>query len=112
MGFETDFRDLMPHTIKVRTRSSRNSDGSDVFSNTTSSYRGRVVWQSEQVRDRVGNVVMSAGHCWIHSTSALAADSRYQLPSGTGGSTTPPVISVETYPDNSGTHHNKVIFGY
>lgn len=112
MSFEsTDFREMMPHTITVKTLASKNSDGSPVYSTSASTYRARVVQTSKQVRDMRGNVVMAAQLAYIASTAALSANSRFQLPAGTGGSTTPPVLRVDNFPDDDGVHHHRVWFG-
>jgi len=101
----------MPHSIIVHAMSSRKSDGSPAYSASGTTYRGRVNQVSRHVRDNNGNVVMASQEVWIASTSALSVNSRYRLPAGTGGSTTPPVLAVHNYSDEDGVFHHKAYFG-
>lgn len=101
----------MPHSIIVHAMSSRKSDGSPAYSASGTTYRGRVNQTSRHVRDTNGNVIMAAQVAWIASTGALNANSRYRLPAGTGGSTTPPVLRVDNFSDEDGVNHHRVWFG-
>ena len=107
MSFESDFLSMMPHTITVRARASRNSDGSDTFSTSASSLTARVVTTRKWVRNSEGVAVQASQEAWVASTGTLAVDSRYTLPDGTS----PPVLAVESFPDESGTHHGHLLFG-
>lgn len=107
MSLESDFRDLCAQSVTVRTRSGRNSDGSDTFSTAASTYRARVVGSKKWVRDSLGNVVQASQEVWILSTGTIAQDSRITLPDGTS----PPVLQIATFPDGDGTHHNRVVCG-
>ena len=106
MSWETQFTDLMPHTVTVRARASRNSDGSDTFSTAASSLTARVVTTRKWVRNSEGTVVRASQEAWVASTGTLAADSRYTLPDGTS----PPVLVIESYADGDGTHHGHIVF--
>ena len=98
---------MLPNTVVVRTRASRNSDGSDTFSTSATTYRARVVNSRKWVRATNGNSAMTSAIAWIASTGTLAMDSRYTLPDGTS----PPVLMVDTVPDEDGVYHNRVTFG-
>ena len=103
----TDFRPLLANTITVRTRASRNSDGSDTFSTAASTYRARVVTTRKWVRNSEGVAVQASQVAWVASPAPLAADSRYTLPDGPS----PPVLDIAAYPDTDGTHHHRLLFG-
>ena len=107
MTYESDFNSMLPHTITVRARASRNSDGSDTFSTAASSLTARVVTTRKWVRNSEGTVVRASQEAWVASTGTLAADSRYTLPDGTS----PPVLVIESYADGDGTHHGRILFG-
>lgn len=111
MAWDTEFLDLMPHSIIIHAFSSRKVDGSPAYAASGTTYRGRVNQTSRQVRDDKGNVVMAAQVAWIASTSPLNVNSRYRLPAGTGGSTTPPVLRVDNFSDEDGVNHHRVYFG-
>ena len=106
MSWETQFTDLMPHTVTMRARASRNSDGSDTFSTSASTYRARVMNTRKWVRGVNGNGAMTAAIAWIASTGTMAMDSRYTLPDGSS----PPVLMIDTVPDEDGVFHNRVTF--
>lgn len=112
MAWDSEFLDVMPHSVVVHALSSRKSDGSAAYSASGSTYRARVAQVSEQVRDVNGNIVEASQVAWIASTSPLSVHSRYRLPAGTGGSTTPPVLSVTNWPDEDGVYAHKVLFGH
>ena len=107
----TDFREMFPSTVTVLARTGRNSDGSDTFSGTASTYRARVKNIIRQVRDAQGNVAMAGYEVWVASTSVIAADSKITIPHGST-TRTPPILSVTSPPDDDGLHHCKVICGY
>lgn len=104
---DRQLRDLMPHTVTVNTASTKRSDGSQAYSTAATSYTARVVNVRRHQRDGRGNVAMAAYDVWIDSTSVLSPQSKYTLPDGS----TPPVLAVSCYPDQSGNYHNKVTFG-
>ncbi len=108
MSFEPDFLQMMGQTITVSTRSSLSADGHASYSSDPVDYPARIVTSNKQVRDQRGNVVRSSHVAWIASTETLVAESKYELPDGSS----PPVLLVESYPDETGTHHHKVTFGY
>lgn len=114
MSFESAFLELMPSTVTISTRSSHNSYGEASYGSGTS-YRARVVAQTGFVR-AAGGFGLS-GHfetvevrtvVWIASTGVITTDDRITLPDGT----TPPIVAVERYPDEDGTHHHKLMLGW
>ena len=108
MSLEYEFRDLMPQSVIVKTRTGRGTDGAPTFSTAASTYRARVVNVNTEMRDQAGVVKVARYEVWVHSTGILAVDSRYQLPDGA----TPPVLSIDIFPDDGGNHHSRVRFGW
>lgn len=103
----TEFRELLPHTVTVSTVASLGTGGAATFSTAATSYRARVVNTNKIVHDLRGEVAAVAYEAWIASTSILAPDSKYTLPDGA----TPPVVRVDTFPDEDGHHHVRIQFG-
>lgn len=107
MSLETDFRDLCVQTVTVLARTGRNSDGSDSFTGTASTYRARVANTKKWVRNSEGVATQASHMAWILSTGIIAADSKITLPDGS----TPPLLSIANYPDQDGGHHVEAMFG-
>ena len=103
MSIDAEFLELMPHTVSIANLSSRNSYGVPTFG-TATSYRARVVKKAEIVRDTAGAEVVSTTQVWLYGTSGVTPESRITLPD----SSTPSILMVETYPDETGYHHDKV----
>jgi hypothetical protein len=105
---DRQFRPLLTQTVTVNTLASKGTDGAPTYSTSASTYSARVLNVNKQIRDAVGNVQIAAYEVWIDSTGVLSPQSKYTLPDGT----TPPVLHVIAPPDEVGTHHVKVLFGF
>lgn len=110
MSFERSaFQSLMPSTVIRSTRTGHSNYGAPTFSTTTTKIRARVVDKPGMVRNTEGEDVAYRTIVWAASTSATIQPSdRFTLPDGTS----PPLLAVERYPDQSGPHHVKLFFGY
>lgn len=106
--FASDFDDMLPQTVTVRTLASRNGDGSPAYSTAASTHQARVVNVNRQTRDEKGNVVQAGYVAWVASTGVLSANSRITLPDGSS----PPVLNVAVYPNENGNYYNKILFGH
>lgn len=111
MSFEREFYDLMPATVTVAQLASRTVTGTPTYSTAASTYRARIVQQQHQIRDMQGNTIEAAAILWIASTGTINATDRILMPAGSG-STAPPILAVESFPDEDGTHHYKLHLGY
>lgn len=111
MSWEREFLDLMPSSVTVAHLASRSVTGTVTYTTTASTYRARIVQKQHQVRDSQGNTVMAAAVMWIASTGTINATDRIRIPAGSG-STAPPILAVESFPDEDGTHHYKIHLGY
>jgi hypothetical protein len=110
MSFAADFGDMLPHTVTISTRASHNNYGEATFSTSGRSYAARVVLAPKFVRGANGEDVQIAGHVWVASTRNITVDDRITIP--VTGSSRPPIVAVERYPDEDGTFHHKLTLGY
>lgn len=109
MAFESAFLELMGSTIKISTRTGHSNYGAPTFSNTTTSYRARIVDQPSFVRTAENETVEVQTVCWVRSTGGtITVDDRITLPGGA----TPQIVGVERYPDEDGHHHVKILLGH
>jgi len=103
--------ELMTDTIVFAVPSSLSQYGVPTFSTSSQSMSARIVTKHEEVRDVNGAVKEAQGHAYCASTSnsfTPTVESRMTLSNGK----TPPILRVEQYPDESSTHHFKIVFGY
>lgn len=108
MSFERDFLSMMPDTITVSTVATLGVGGAATFSTASTSFRCRVVPKNLFVHDSRGQGAAVAYEVWVASTSAkLAPSSKYTLPDGS----TPPVVTVDRFPDQQGGHHVRLRLG-
>ncbi len=113
MSFEDDFLDLMPATVTITTSAARSVYGQPTWSSVGHSYDARVVVRQREIRLATGQTAMSACTVWIASTGTnISIADRISLPAGTLPSTAPPILLVESYPDEDGPHHYKLELGY
>ncbi len=111
MSWDSDFEDLMPHTVTIATVASRDEYNKRTYS-TAVTYTARVLERMTRVVDREGRETIATHVVWIapHADSgapALEPDAEITLPDGS----TPPIIRVESIPDEDGDHHVKVYLG-
>ena len=107
MAWSTEFESMLPQTITVKPLSSISTDGygTATFGSATT-YKARIVREQTLVRTLQGTEEMADTTVWIASTSTFAASSLITLP----GTLTPPLKSLEAYPDEDGVHHLKAFF--
>lgn len=107
---------MMTQTITWTTGGSLSAYGVPSWGSTGHAMRARITFKHQQVRDNHGNVREARGTIWCVQDSTHtngqsftpSVDDRIVLPDNT----MPPVLTVETFADESGTHHHKVAFGY
>jgi hypothetical protein len=108
--------EMMTDTVSWSTTTTLSQYGVPTYG-TAHAMRARIVEKSGEVRDRTGQVREIRGVIWCVENSTQAtgqtftptADDKVVLPDGTS----PPIITVESYPDADGvTHHHKATFGY
>lgn len=106
MSWDSDFLELMPHTVVISTRSGHSAYGTATYSTAGSTYRARVVDKPGFLRTSQGEVVETRTVAWVASTGTITVADRVTLPDGTS----PPVALVERYADENGTYFHKLTF--
>ena len=109
MAFTTPLLPLMPDTLTHAAWTGMSTDGyaTTTYSTDTTSYRCRVGTEQRLVRNFDGIEELATTTCWVASTSTFSALDQFTLPD----STTPGLLSVETYRDENGVTHSKLGFG-
>ena len=103
----SDWADMLNQTVTYKALSSRDSYGAPTYGAATS-YDARVVYKSKFLRKSDGADVMATGAVWLQGAPAVSPEGLLTLPDGT----TPPILSVERFPDETDAyHHTKVYFG-
>ena len=102
-----DFKHMMPHTVVHTPLASRDSYGVITYGTPVSYSYSRVVYKSSQVRSATGEVTMARGTVWFTAVVDLDVNDKLTLPDAS----TPPLISWDTYPDDSGNLYTKAYFG-
>ena len=105
MGFESDFAELLVHTVTVTDLTGRDSYGSPTYGSTTT-YKTRVVRTNTLVRVANGAEVVSSHHLWLPYIATLTVESKITLPDNT----IPNILSVEQSSDELGDYYSKVFF--
>lgn len=107
-GIDSKFYEMMPDTIVFNAGSSIDKYGKRTYAGTTTSARGRVVFESRLMKDDQGQDIVSAGRVYLYGPYAsLTLGDKITLPSGA----TPVILSLETKKDTGGNHHSIVHFG-
>lgn len=107
MSFENEFKDLMTHSIVRRAFTGRNSYGKPTYSTSGSTYTARVVNKQKLVRTTAGIEQISTVTAYVASTGSFDPEDKVTLPDGTS----PSILAINNYPDDSGIHHNVIYFG-
>lgn len=109
MSWSTLFEALMPHTVTVAGLASFSTDGygTPAYSTSATSYTARVVTKQTLVQTFRGTEELAKTVVYLAATSTFGPSDRITLPDGS----TPELLAVETYPDEDGQHHVKLMFG-
>jgi len=112
MSIDRELLTLMTDTVTWSTASTLSQYGVPTWAGTGHSMAARIVTRHDEIRDADGQVRAARATVWCASTNGSTfiptVDDRITLPDGT----TPPILTVETYPDEIGTHHHKIAIGY
>lgn len=110
MAWDSAFDEFMTDSIVVASRVASTApsfSGAPTWSTSASTHDARWVRKPTSIRGADGTVIRVSSVAWIASTGTLHPTDRYTLPDGSA----PPVVGVESYPDEDGLHHSKVMFG-
>jgi hypothetical protein len=108
MAFDDDLLELMPFTITIASVTSVDKFNKRTYGSAVS-YRCRIVARMEQVVTEDGRQAQSSHILWVAPPASgvipnLRPNCKLTLPDGT----TPPVLAIETYPDEDGNQHMKI----
>lgn len=100
---------LMSTSVTVNTLSGFSTDGYGIVSYSTggATYKARVVSQQTMVRSFEGAEELATTVAWVASTSTFGPADQVTLPDGSA----PPLLAVETFRDEDGVTHSKLMFG-
>lgn len=107
MTIESEYLALMPSTVTVYAKSSRDAYGKASFSGTGTSLRCRIQMDKKVTTDAENRTVTQDGTIYVYGTTTVSTDDRLVLPDGSDKL----ILSVETRNDESGPHHTVIRFG-
>lgn len=102
----SDWKDMFPHEITHYEFADRDNYGAAVYA-TPATYKARIIRKPTRVRDIDGHEVVARGKVWLLGKPLVTTQDKIELPDGTS----PPIIQVETFPDQSDDHHTCLYFG-
>jgi hypothetical protein len=97
-SFLAEFGDLLHDPVTVETVAGREQIGNEVTYNQPQSVMGRWVRRPRLARQGDGALIMSSSFVRIPVVEGLTPEGRVTLPDGSQ----PPIVSVETSPDEDG----------
>ena len=108
MAFDDALLDLMPDTLKVNALVGSDTGGYGIpaYSSSTQSYRCRVVEKQSLVTTFEGTEQVARTVVWVKSTTTFGPWDKVTLPDGTS----PQLLAVEDYRDETGHHHQVLRF--
>lgn len=107
MSIEREFLALMPSTVTVFEKQSRDAYGKPSFANAGTHLRCRITRSDKKVINADGDEVVEEGRIYVYGTSTITTDDRLILPD----STVAIVLSIATLNDETGPHHTVIGFG-
>lgn len=107
-GLDTSFEEMMPDTVQFFAETAVNKYGKPTYSATSTSIKGRIIFEQRKVTNEFGEDVVTAGRVYLYGNNqARQLNEKIQLPSGK----TPIVVAIENKTDTAGYHHTVVHFG-
>ena len=107
-GIDLAFFEMMLDTVSFNAEQSKDKYGKATFSGTTTSVRGRVVYESRLIKNEMGEDVLTGGRVYLYGDySTITLGHKITLPNNTS----PVVVAVESKRDTAGVHHTVVSFG-
>lgn len=106
MAFESDFLELMPHTITVYPLTSANQYSEAVYSTSGTSYSALVEERPQLIRTAFGEESVATAVAYVASTERIPITSRVVLPDGSE----PAIMRSDVFADEDGTAHHVALF--
>lgn len=110
MAWDSDWTDLLPHSVTIKAVASRNGYGEPTYDSGTA-YTARVVKKQKKVRSFGGEETIAQGEIWIKGQPNCGPQHQVTVPSGYFDSTTPPIIGSEQIVDEGGVIGEKLFIG-
>jgi len=109
MAWTDAFADMLPQTLTHAAWAGMSTDGyaTTTYSTDTTSYACRVTSKQRMVRNFDGEEEMAATTVSVASTSTFSALDKFTLPD----TSTPILLSVETFRDENGVTHSTLGLG-
>lgn len=107
MAIDADLRSLMKDTVTITTGQTVNNYGEKSGGSSTA-YTARYVKKLEWIRDIQGEMRKAFGIVYLDRVTGVTPNDKITLPD----STTPPILRVDTFPDDSGSYYEQVYLGY
>jgi hypothetical protein len=107
MPIDPRFIDLMPSTLLVFKRSSRNMYGEPSFDSVPVEYRCRVMDTDHLTRTTENTDAVVAGKVIVFGVADVTLDDKVRLPDGSE----PVIVSVDQHDDEDGPHHTTISVG-
>lgn len=106
MAIDPALLECFPHTVQIANVASTDNYGQTSFGSNTA-YQARVEKRARLFRDQNGREIVGVATVYLTSAVTISPRARITLPDGT----TPPILAVETQPDESGDYYTAIITG-
>ena len=107
MTIESAFLSMMPSTVTIYGKTSRDAYGKVTYGGSGTDVRCRVVPENRVVRTDTDVEVFEDGRIYCYGTPTVSYDDKVLLPSGEQVT----VVSILVQYDETGTHHTVIGFG-
>lgn len=105
---DPELASLLTQSVTIEPYSSPGSHLGGETYGTGVDYKARFVQKHRLVRTVDGEELAARGVLYVDASSGITTKDRVTLPD----STQPPILAVESYPDELGNTHLKLILGY
>jgi hypothetical protein len=104
---EPELLSLLTQTVQHAALSGRDAYGQPLYA-AASGYAARIVGTHRRLRDAAGSEKVARHVAYVAMSGTIGPEDRVALPDGS----TPPVLQVDQFPDETGAvHHTRVWFG-
>jgi len=104
MPLEQDFLEWFSSTVTIEPYTGQNLYGEPDYGDAVE-YPALIRYRTRKVLDREGREVVSSAQVYLNGDVGIDVRDRITLPDGTS----PVIISIEKYPDETGNIHHKVV---
>ena len=109
MTWSTALDSLLTQTVSVAGFEGVSTDGymTAQYATQATTYQARIVDKMTLVRTFEGTEELATTVAWVRSTSTFGPADQVTLPDGSS----PVLMAVESFPDETGHHHSKLYLG-